>query len=478
MKIRTKWTWQILPAIGIVCIWAVISGWGDLAEADKGAQGSGATPGMQAEAQLDAMSTIWQPASFFFWTREDCEFLSCHQGNPYTLYGILAVPTDPEDRRTACTKMDVIEGTCTTKFPMSGNDAILIGGRTISDAMYFNFILNQDDRWDGEGGREMTESSIGLGINHLTLNTLDPDPFGARFMMIVTASTTTATILKNALMDFGFPAEMINEDLFHRDFANGHMGEMADNLAFMYRISSANEAILDEYITDPPVSGWIVRGATITMGDVVSVEEWVPRSDMAEWGGGDDLFTLLKGIVTYYWPEYEMPDRLVIETSGHIDPEDCRGETAHPEKCHYDNPDSLYNSFRQSGGALCTPYLDDEDDFVMIVGVNHHLYGIETYFSYFINRERDMFPIAGFLGVDVVGSARRFWPETGDQFFAYKVALNCHGDPWCLELPTGEDGIEPGERFFVSGRTYLDPVSMTGPDPDNFVPAYLLWYEN
>ena len=35
---------------------------------------------------------------------------------------------------------------------------------------------------------------------------------------------------------------------------------------------------------------------------------------------------------------------------------------AHTEKCHYDNPDTLYNSFKQSGGALCTPYLDDEHE--------------------------------------------------------------------------------------------------------------------
>jgi hypothetical protein len=83
----------------------------------------------------------------------------------------------------------------------------------------------------------------------------------------------------------------------------------------------------------------------------------------------------------------------------------------------------------------------------------------------------------GFEGVEAIGSAQQYWPEAGDRFFAYKFALNCMGDPWCYEIPTGEGGVDPGERFNVNGRIYLDPVSKTGPDPGNFLPTYMIWYQ-
>ena len=74
----------------------------------------------------------------------------------------------------------------------------------------------------------------------------------------------------------------------------------------------------------------------------------------------------------------------------------------------------------------------------------------------------------------MIGSARRYWAGADDRFFAYKIAMNGFGDPWCHEIPRGETGIEPGEGFVLSGRVYLDPVCKTGPDPSNFLTSVIL----
>lgn len=423
-------------------------------------------------------SKSWQPASFVFWTKEDCEYIDCDQNNPFCSYVSLAVPTDPLERSRVCTKLDLIEGTCTYEFPMSGQDALLVFGRTIDDARYFNFILNQLNRWDGAGGREDTRSSIGLGINHLTLKHIDEDPFDARFAMIVTASTTTSSLLKDYLIDIGIPPVGINEYLFHRDFANGYLGEYSDHLGFLYRISCSDEAVLEDYMAASPIGAYLIRTEPAAVGDVDPMEEWDPRPDPVELGLEGDLWALIREILIQYWPEYGWPHKAVLEGLFHIYPEEeCRGEVAHPEVCNYDNPDALYITYKWSDTQYCRPYLSDDDDFVIIAGVNHGLYQIESYFSYFLYRESDMAGFTGFWDLETIGSALQYWPEAGDRFFAHKLALNCQGDPWCHEIPTGELGLVPGERFFVSGRIYLDPVSKTGPDPNNFLPSILLWYQ-
>lgn len=401
----------------------------------------------------------------------------CEQNNPFSSYGVIAVPVDPKDRDPICTKQDFVDGTCTTGFPMSGEDAIVFGGRTISDARYINFMLYQVDRWDGETGRESTRSSIGLGINTLTLKTFEGYPLNARFIMIVTASTTTAQAIKNFFISVGIPPSGINVYLFHRDFANGYLGENADNLLFMYRISGADEEVLESYEASMPLKAWIVRGDPAAIGDVDEMEPWVPRPDPAELDQEEGLRTLIREIVTQYWPEYGPPFRQVRETLVHLDPEECRGEVPNPEMCQYDNPDALYALFKWSETLYAIPYLDDEEDFVIIAGVNHSLYPLQSWFTYFLTRLSDLKAFVGIQDADMIGSARQYWSEAGDRFFAYKMALNCHGDPWCYEVPPGEQGIEPGEKFLGNGRIYLDPDSKTGSDPDNFVPSVMLWYQ-
>ena len=478
MKVRTGLVWSISLTFGIFCLWGVLSERRLLAGEGEGEAGNSlALPdGVRAGHVPDN----WIPGSMIFWTKEDCElFVNCTQNNFFTTYGVFAVPVDPEARAHACTKQDLIQGVCSRQLQLNGNDAILLFGRTVPDARYFNFLLNQIDRWDGGTGRELTESSIGLGINHLTLRTLDPDPFDALFLMIVTASTATANTLKADLIESGIPEEGINVYLFHRDFANGHLGEHADNLVFMNRIGVPDEASLADYTASPPLTGYLIRGEATGTGDVDFSDPWVPRSDPVALDQKDDLLDLVTDIILQNWPEHGMPARVIQERIHHVEPdEDCRSDVPRPENCHWDNPDGLYVHFKWREGKTFTPYLDDEEDFFILAGVDHGLFQLETYFAYFLTRESDRVAFAGFKDVDIVGSAAPYRPKSGDGLFAYKIALNCHGDPACFEVPTGEGGVEPGDEMILTGRIYLDPVSMTGPDPQNFVPSILLWYDH
>ncbi len=476
---RMKPALLFFVAFGMACCWTFTSKGESLSEPGGGTVETGLASGFHMPALDPAMPKAWTPVSFIFITKEDCEGMpGCVANNPFNTYGSIAVPVDPKAHDRVCTKQDLFDGTCTSCFPMSGEDAIVFGGWTISDARYINFLINQVDRWDGEEGRESTRSSIGLGFNTLTLKTFEGYPLNARFIMIVTASTTTAQAIKNYFINMGIPSSGINVYLFHRDFANGYMGENADNLLFMYRVCGVDEEVMARYAEYPPLMAWIIRRDPSTIGDVVEMEPWVARPDPVELGQEEDLRTLIREIITQYWPEYGPPFRHVREILRHADPEECRGEVPRPERCNYDNPDALYFRFMLSETDFLAPYFDDEEDFIIIAGVNHGLYPIQSWFSYFLYRLSDGRAFVGIQDVDMIGSAQLYWPEAGDHFFAYKLALNCHGDPWCYDVSTGEQGIEPGERFLLDGRIYLDPISKTGPDPGNFVPSIALWYQN
>ncbi len=463
----------------IACLLALISEReGLLAKAGDKTAGAVPTPGPRSQAQSPFTPKDLQELTLLYWTVEDCKVVpDCHNFNPYNAYGILSMPADPQDRDRKCTKQDIATGVCKEAFMMSGNDVLLLYGWTFPDAKYFNFILNQFDRSDGEGGREQTKSSIGLGINHLTLKHFGEDPFGAPFFMILSASTAAAAYVKDFLISGGYSEEWINVYLFHRDFANGYLGEEADNFKFLYRISFPDEESLTAYAATDQVKAYLIRGLPTAVGDVTEMEEWVPRPDPAELDQEDDLLTLITEIINYYWSEQEMPELILLEELTHLDPLACRGEEAHPELCRFDNPDALYFVFKTSETDILRPFLD-EDDFIILAGINHGLYQLETYFAYFFYRNRDRFVFTYFNDEDMIGSAQQYWPEAGEDFFAYKLAHNCNGEPGCHEFPTGEWGLNPGERFVIGGRVCLDPVSKTGPHPDNFVPSVLLWYQN
>ena len=412
-----------------------------------------------------------------FWTEDDCAASpDCYANNPYNAYGVVLQPIDPQVKNNPCTKSDLNDGPCTALFQMSGGDALVLVGKTISDARYVNFLLNQFDRWVPGKGREKTESSIGLGINHLTLKYCGVGPFDGAFVMIVTASTAAGNMIKSYLTDSGVPEDVINEYYFHRDFANGHLGDTADNLTFFYRISCADDAALEAYIESTPMKVFMIRGESTATGDVDHMEEWTPRPDPTELEHEDNLMTLVERIILHYWHDFGMPHRIMFEDCNHLTPNECRGEGTGLETCHWDNPDALYLSYSGYEASI-KPLLNDEDDFVIIAGVNHTQFGLSNYFAYFMYPDSHRVGSPGFLDSEAIGSAQQYWPEAGDWFFAYKIGLNCEGDPWCVDISSLEQSIEPGEEFVVKGRIYLDPMSLTGPDPDNFLSSVMLWYK-
>ena len=473
-----KLAWFFLPALGAVCLWAGLSENESLAEGGERAAWTIESKVVQAMRQNPFKARNIQEVSMLFWTEEDCASGGvCYANNPYSVYGVLARPFDPLEKEGPCTKLDMAEGTCTRRFQMSGNDVIVVVGKTISDARYMSFQLYQIDRYVPGEGREETESSIGLGINNLTLNYYGPDPFDGYFVMIVSASTAAGGSVKDYFINSGVPPGAINEYYFHRDFANGRLVDTADNLTFMYRITCAEDAALAAFLESTPLKYYLIQGETSATGDVDSMEEWAPRPDSTELDQEDDLMTLLERIILHYWPQYGMPHKVASESIRHMNPNECRAEDALPGTCHYETPDALYNSFNYSPTYGISPQLDDEDDFVLIVGVNHTLFGLNTYYGYFVYPVRHSVSSPGFIDSEVAGSAQPYWPEAGDRFFAYKFGLNCEGDPWCVDIASLEQAIEPGENFNINGRIYLDPLSMTGPNPSNFVPSIMLWYK-
>lgn len=399
--------------------------------------------------------------------------------NPITRYGQAFLPAGER-------------GGFTTRLRLDGKDAFVLYGLTPPAITYYSHTMNQFRQFYPHLNDYFnTVSSISLSINHSNINTLE-GPHDSFFAVVVAADHGVANDVHRSLVEAGVPEAVISRILIPERFANKDSTPIPDELTFVTRLTFrtlGEKQRVEDYIAQPVATNRLLFfDAPGGSGNVVDAHlpKWeehlrVERSEINS-GIDSDLDLLVNNIIAQFQSEGFTLRAIGTENLTHVDPQaQCRDVV---KSCNFDAPDALYARFfcPDSETGVCLHILPNNKDFFVVAGVNHHRYANNTlgsYFSYAVTRFADLAGVVTFIDLRTLGSAAPYLQGTAvdpANLFAMKISRACNGDPYCLEVPWGLDGIPQFDLFMLTARIYLDSITGTAPNPENFVPARILWF--
>lgn len=421
-----------------------------------------------------------------------CETAVCF-GSSFTRYGFVFTNVEGINSK-ACDQIR-LSTSIPPCFQLDADDAIVISGSmaSVQDLSYYGFTLYQSLVYNKNFPDNFAsiKSSVGLNLNSANLKIGN----NGKYILIFTASTRTLNVLKRGLQSIGVPRAIINHYPIPKTVANLGKIDYPDQLTIQLRLTSQSPEERQQVNTfaqevAPNTNVIFIKGpkvdGDITFDDIPTWEDTLRSNPIEYQMGLDRQLALLERSVTntYARQGYSLKARLT-EKVLHVDTKECR-ESASID-CVYDSPDALYSSFPCdfSPSALrngnCFIQLEqNSDDVLMLLGVDHTLVGDKTLAAYVSAESKKS---AGsndgtfsFMGLYTQGSAKQYWPRNkGDDLYAVKITRDCGDSLYCASVPfLGIPGARRG--FFIVGRTYLDKVTASGPNPANLIPAVLLWF--
>lgn len=418
-----------------------------------------------------------------------CEgLLPCALGqNTDTPYGIFKM--DPET-----------SGFYSWGFQLRPDEAIVFMGKTPPEAVYFSFTVFLNIRYYAELlEAKMLMANLGDSLNHLTIRTsgsADGNPFNADTVVIVTADKAAETKVRAALVAAGFSPCIINTMVIPSNTVRLGTDPQADRLSVIMRCAFIrDQAAANAYLgwgDEPAVetispAGVIWRVTPDTSAPDQPVDALcapplrVRGTGLPEFDLWQDVEALRTAILDFY-PDYEAEE---------LDTEQFLAEGA----------EAIQRGINVLAPCRDTIYLRthgrfelDEDEFVVVYGVNHAAAGKALYNNtviYAMDPADDMgFPFepnladgdiwrayAGLASInseeDMQGSAQAFLPagsvpvnDCGQELlYARKFARtrNAADSVTCTAVPPSPCERIANQEFQVAFRAYVEPETKVGP---------------
>ena len=352
-------------------------------------------------------------------------------------------------------------------FRMDPGDAIVIFLRTPPPVRYFGFTQYLLDR--GTDGSKPF-GSLSDTLNHLKFRTLgSPEPgtnlFDQHAVVVWTADLNTLAAVKTTLGAQGIDPSQVN-------FLPIPIGlpldmgdtETSDGFGMLVRTAlPSSQADLDRYREqrpyfvvkvkpqDPPP---IDPAPTVGYADEVSGVSEDPADAEA-------LAELVSDIKSQYRRRFSFKTQTPRFSQGNNGLRCIAGDYF----CAGDNQDALYSA----DTTFIT--VSQLTDVVIVAGVNHRQTGKAVYLNHSVY---DTVHFAGITAVDDselpaasalyhagVTRPRDARVQRYRNLYAYAFSYDCGGISHCRNIPppTPENrvGLEPGARFYVVGRSYLEP---------------------
>jgi hypothetical protein len=414
-------------------------------------------------------------------------------GSSSTRYGFILTRAEGVNS-TACDQIRRRTPSLPPCFQLDADDAVIISGSMspLQNLSYYGFTLYQSLIYNNNYRSNYAgiQSSVGLNLNKANLKLGN----NGRYVLIFTANTRTLNVIKRALQNSGVPNAIINHYPIPNSVANLGKIDYPDQLTLQLRLTSQSPEERQQVNTfvqqSAPETKVVFIKAPGENGDITyeNIPKWEDtlRSNTIEYKMGlDRQLALLERSVTntYARQGYSVKARL-IESLIHVDPKECIASTI---GCVYDSPDALYSSFPcdfspstfRSGN--CFIQLEQtSDDVLMLLGINHSLVADGTLAAYFSDESRtgagSKDGTFSFVGLHTQDSAKQYWPRSkGENLYAVKITRDCGDSPYCASVPFLGDVSDP-TGFYIVGRTYLDKVTASSPNPANLIPAVLIWF--
>ncbi len=393
---------------------------------------------------------------------------SCNGNNNANPYLLVHVPLPGDVYDPLATPLN---------FTMRQDEAIVLIGRTPPPAAYFSFRTFSMYRYvERESLRRKVFPSLGDPNNMLTFNTLGKakgDPYDKAFVLVIVSDKGTESRVRNALKAAGFPDAIINRDVVSPNLArmsskaNGDTDpDKDDDFVGLMRLALWDYGYEDAgaaYLADPPVA---VLRLTPTPRTEKAKYAPLPVERLRPRGTGITEMDLMPSVNA-------LRDAIVAKYPS-MKADDLRPTTWLEESFVAQQKD-----LDVLGESRDTVYLKnegsfrlEEDDFVMVYGVNHEATGKSTYANFAAYNLCNACPFGGENSRRVAGSALEYFPDPGtrpsrvEDLYAWKLARKCGGDPRCTQIAVGTtclDGIALAAQMFVGFRAYVEPSTMIGP---------------
>ena len=352
-------------------------------------------------------------------------------------------------------------------YPLRADEALIFVGKTPPKMKYFSYRSFMVDRYyEDIDDYKKVYASLGDNINYLTIGTsgtpygAEGDPFNKDMMVISTSDRGIDSRVRQAANSAGFSDGILNTDVIPSALVNMGLSKGADYFSFLARTAEyIDEEACQAYLKNPGVRAFRITPKTQTALDPFSTPELRRR------GTGTNEMDLMPAV-------NDLRKAILAKYSGY-NAEELQAEQWIPEA--YDSVQSNTNCL---GESRDTTYLrtlvdeeflltDDPDDFLIVYGVNHYASGKAIYSNLVAYGAQYYNGVASVNNDTFAGSAAVYIPgnENEKYLYAWKVARNANGDPYCVEVPTGPQayGVPLTDKLFVGFRSYVETATKVGP---------------
>jgi hypothetical protein len=426
-------------------------------------------------AVLTQRGYIVQTGQIRFFRIEDCLAVeSCVGNNPSSPYGMYCFPPAPGD-----TVARQAEPPCPSDsnlrwvWRLRPDEALVFLGKTPPTARYFSFRSYLFSR-QGWFWRRPLFASLGDTLNLEVIATAGTpfgaagDPFTAETVVISTADRRLDATLRELLTSRGAPQAIINTDIIPAALTHLGLEKKSDDFAMLFRVALfADPTAGQRYLREPPATILRVTPEAPSAIDPFPVPPLRPRGTHTSEAWLRPALDELVVAVKARYPHLRVRKRRTVtfDLSGR----QCL-ERGTP--CLGDNPDTIYNA------SIPTWLGDHAQDFLVAVGINHQKTGKARYLNLAVYHTKRLMGVGAVTDREVADSANLYLPQHPLQsyLYAYKFARDCQGEPFCFSVPTGQLGVPLDEALNIIERPYLEPLTRTGPLPDQLVHPQVLHF--
>ena len=369
------------------------------------------------------------------------------------------------------------------------DEAIVFIGQTPPPVAYFSYrsYLLDHVYENVLGGKEVKRvfTSLGDTLSNHTIKKIGGDPFKRDILIVITADKGTDARVRAAATAVGIPLAIINTDIIPSSVVRMGIDEDPimppsgppkefDAFVFIHRIflNEGLESEFEQYLENPGV-----RVLHLTQDPQTVKLDPFPMPQVLKRGTGStevDLMPSLDNLRQAILNSY--PGYTATELTTRIWLNEWLDGIQRRENLLGENRDTSY---------LCSENFklqDSSDEFLIIYGVNHEVWGKATYSNFSVYHYDKKLGIVGKHSRALADSAYDYIPKDPNDpyydpnapyLYAWKVARACsQNDPKCLQIKLPErvqpcNLVDLNKDLFVAFRAYVEPATKVGP----------YWYE-
>jgi hypothetical protein len=368
------------------------------------------------------------------------------------------------------------------------DEAVVFVGLTPPPVRYFGFQTYRWFTFDEDGNRVRRWNNFGDQTNQLTIATAGTpngtkgDPFNSLTMRITAADRGIEARVREAARRAGYPTSLMNTEPIPQSLVRMGIDQDADIFSWILRAALPEpgyEDALAAYKEAPEARVFRVTPNTAAPVYPEMSPDPFPIPEFRAHGTAQTEFGLLpavrdlrRAILDQYDDQYVAEEftseQWFFYGLHHMDVND---DGLAP------STDALYLHLTETLGTL------DPGEFVIAYGANHQQTGKAMYMNVTMYGTTKLIARDDVDDRQLAGTAADYlpadYPEVG-KLYAYKFARQCNGEEHCYEVPYGccnyqgteycagepcSAGMGAIEEAMLVWRSYLDPVSKTGPDP-------------